>query len=254
MCGARPAYVSLALIIEEGFPVRDLIQIVNSMQETAHDANVQIVTGDTKVVERGSGDGIFINTSGIGVLDTVCTPSPDRICPDDVIILSGDVGRHGVAIMAARESLELDTAIESDTAALCRPVQALLNCGVDVHCLRDLTRGGLATALVELAQSSGNEFRIHETKIPITETVRAVCEILGLDPFYVANEGRFIAFVPEQDADRALSVLEESPLCPNPQVIGAVQEADRGAVTCKTTIGALRAIDMLSGEQLPRIC
>lgn len=254
MCGARPMFISLGLIIEEGFSMHELRQVVESIRAEADAANVTIVTGDTKVVDKGCGDGIFINTSGIGIIDQHAKLFPRRVRPGDAIILSGDIGRHGVAVMAAREVLDLETPVESDVASLVRPVQALIDAGVDLHCLRDPTRGGLATALVEIAETAGVEIHIDETAVPVTDGVRGVCEILGLDPFYVANEGRFIAFVPESNAMHALDIIRRDPLCASSCIIGTVRPAEHGIVTCTTSIGGTRVIDMLSGEQLPRIC
>jgi hydrogenase expression/formation protein HypE len=254
MCGARPLYLSAALIIEEGFPMADLWRVVSSMKEAASHAGVKLVTGDTKVVDRGSGDGIFVNTTGIGVIESDLNISPSAVRPGDVVILSGDIGRHGMAVMSVREGLEFESPIESDTAALFRPVMSLIDAGIDIHCLRDPTRGGLATTLVEISEAARVEINIDEAAVPISEEVRGACEILGFDPFYVANEGRFIAFVPAAEQDRALEILTLDPLCQGACVIGTVSEAESGIVTSKTPIGGQRVLDMLSGEQLPRIC
>jgi len=254
MCGAQPMFISLGLIIEEGFPVASLRTVIDSIRAEAKDANVSVITGDTKVVDKGKGDGIFINTSGIGVLDANTDIAPQRVRPGDAVILSGDIGRHGVAVMAAREMLDLGESIESDVASLGGPVRALFEGSISIHCLRDPTRGGLATALVEIADSAGVEISIDETAIPVSERVRGVCEILGLDPLYVANEGRFVAFVPEPQADEAIDILRRDPLSATACIIGTVKESEPGIVTCTTSIGGTRVIDMLSGEQLPRIC
>ncbi|HET9908800.1 MAG TPA: hydrogenase expression/formation protein HypE [Anaerolineales bacterium] len=254
MCGARPAFLSAAFIIEEGLPMATLWNIIQSMQQTAQEAGVQVVTGDTKVVDRGKGDQLFINTAGVGFTTYEGTISPQSVRPGDVLLLSGDIGRHGMAIMAAREGLAFESVIESDCAPLTRLVFSLLEAGIEVHCLRDLTRGGLASALVEIAQSCGGHIQIDEVTIPVREDVRGACEILGLDPMYVANEGRFAAFVAEKDASRALSILQSQPAGAQAAVIGQVQPAKDSMVTIRSMIGAHRIVDMISGEQLPRIC
>jgi hydrogenase expression/formation protein HypE len=254
MCGARPLYISAGFIIEEGLPTETLWAIVCSMRREAEESGVQIVTGDTKVVERGKGDGVFINTAGIGVVEHDLDVTPEQIQPGDAILLSGDVGRHGIAVMIAREDLAMEATIESDCAPLADLVMNLFDAGIEIRCLRDLTRGGLATSLVEIAQSSGLAIRIDETAIPVAEEVMGACELLGFDPLYVANEGRFVAFVPPKDAERALSIMESHPQGKGSSVIGGVTDESTGRVTMKSTIGATRAIDMLSGEQLPRIC
>ena len=254
MCGARPRWLSTGLILEEGLPMETLARIVSSMRAAADLAGVELVTGDTKVVDRGKGDGAYVNTAGIGVLAHDRVVAPGRVRPGDAIVLSGDIGRHGVAIMAAREGLAFDTTIESDCAPLVRPVLALFDRGLDVRCLRDLTRGGLATALVEIARDSGLHVQIDERAIPIREEVRGACEILGFDPLYIANEGRFVAFIAPQDADAALTVLGGDPLTAGATIIGYVSDGPGRLVTMKSVIGATRIVDMLSGEQLPRIC
>ncbi len=254
MAGARPLFLSAGFVLEEGLPMEDLWRIVQSMQAATQRAGVQLVTGDTKVVDRGKGDGVYINTAGIGVIEHGLTIGPDAVEPGDVLLVSGDLGRHGIAIMAVREGLEFETTIESDSACVAGPVQQLLDAGVEVHCLRDLTRGGLASALVEIATASGRRIEIDEAAIPVRQDVRAACEILGLDPLYVANEGRFVAFVPERDAQRALSILRSDPLTEQASIIGSVSRKDDGLVTLRSAIGATRIVDMLSGEQLPRIC
>ena len=254
MCGARPLYLSAGFVIEEGLPMATLSRIVASMQGAAEAAGVAIVTGDTKVVDRGKGDGIYINTAGIGVIESRDVIAPSSVRPGDAIILSGDIGRHGMAVMAAREGLEFESTIESDCAPLSGPISVLADAGVPVHCLRDLTRGGLASAVVEIAQTAGLHLRLDEAVVPIREDVRGACEILGFDPFYVANEGRFIAFVPADAADLTLEILQSFDVCQGAAVIGSVSETPRGLATLKSRIGATRVIDMLSGEQLPRIC
>ena len=254
MSGARPLYLSVGFILEEGFPMADLWRVVRSMAEAARSVGVYIVTGDTKVVDKGKGDGVYINTAGVGEVIAAEPIGPFAIAPGDAIIVSGDVGRHGMAIMAAREELAFESTIESDSAPVVAPVQALLEAGIRVHCLRDLTRGGLATALVELAGSCGLHFEIEEAHIPVRPNVRAACEILGLDPLYVACEGRFVAFVPPDEVDRALTVLRSHPVSAEAHVIGRVTDARDGRVVLRSLIGAERLLTMLSGEQLPRIC
>ncbi len=255
MCGARPLYLSAGFIIEEGLPMETLARVVQSMSAAATRAGVQLVTGDTKVVDKGKCDGLFINTAGIGVAEHSLTVAPASIRPGDEILLSGDVGRHGMAIMSVRAGLEFETAIESDCAPLTAPVRALLDAGVELHCLRDLTRGGLASALNELARSSRTQMEADEAAIPVTEEVRGACEILGLDPLYAANEGRFIAFVAPIDARRALEILRAHAQGGTPARIGSVSDGgQRGLVTLKSRIGVSRVLDLLTGEQLPRIC
>lgn len=261
MVGARPLYLSTAFILEEGLPMETLWRVVQSMQQAAQVAKVQIVTGDTKVVDRGQGDGIFINTAGIGIIEHTQTIAPQSVQPGDVVILNGDIGRHGIAIMAVREGLEFETTIESDSVPLADGVLQLLAAGIEIHCLRDLTRGGLASALNEIAKVAGVEIAIAETQIPVREDVQGACEILGFDPLYVANEGRFVAFVPEKDAAQALAVLrsqhnenENADPIVNPCIIGHVTGKSSGIVTMSSKIGSQRIVDMLSGEQLPRIC
>jgi hydrogenase expression/formation protein HypE len=254
MCGARPLYLSAGFILEEGLPMETLRTVVASMREAAAKAGVQLVTGDTKVVDKGKGDGIFINTAGIGVVETGKPVTPASVQPGDAILVSGDLGAHGVAILSVREGLEFESAIVSDTAPLWRPVEALLEAGVDLHCLRDLTRGGLSSALNEIAAARGVGIRVEEAAIPVEQTVRGACEILGLDPLYVANEGRFAVFLPEAQADRALDILRAFEVSRRSARIGTVLEAHPGTVVLRSSIGGSRVLDMLSGEQLPRIC
>jgi len=254
MCGARPLYLSAGFILEEGLPMETLWRIVRSMAAAADACGVQIVTGDTKVVNRGKGDGIFINTAGVGVLRDDVHVAPDQVRPGDVLLLNGDVGRHGMAIMAAREELAFDSPITSDSAPLHGLVAALLDARVEVRCLRDLTRGGLASGAIEVAECAGLEIEIDEPRVPVIETVRGACEILGLDPFYVANEGRLLAFVPEAQAEQALSLMRTHPQGGGAAQIGRVRAGEPGLVTLKTALGSNRVLDMLSGEQLPRIC
>jgi hydrogenase expression/formation protein HypE len=254
MCGARPLYLSAGFILEEGLPMDMLWRVVQSMKLSAEQAGVQLVTGDTKVVDRGKGDGIFINTAGIGVIESDRTISPASVKPGDAILLSGDIGRHGIAIMAARAGIEFESTLTSDCAPLAGIVLDLLAAGTEVHCMRDLTRGGLASALVEIAESARLHLEIHESAIPMLEDVKGACEILGFDPLYVANEGRFISFVPGREAERALQRLQTHPLGEQACIIGTVASDSPGLVTMRSRIGATRIVDMLSGEQLPRIC
>lgn len=254
MCGARPLYLSAGFIIEEGLPMDTLWRVVQSMKRAAENAQVQLVTGDTKVVDHGKGDGVFINTAGIGVLRHSLAIAPTSVKPGDAVLLSGDIGRHGIAIMAMREGLEFEATIESDCAPLSGLVKMLLDADIEIHCLRDLTRGGLASALIEIAEASGLHVRIEEAAIPTREDVRGACEILGFDPMYVANEGRFVSFVAPRDADRAIALLRSHELGRQACRIGTVTDDDKGLVTMKSRIGASRIVDMLSGEQLPRIC
>ena len=254
MAGARALGLSAGFIIEEGFPMETLTRIVASMRAAAAEVGVPVVTGDTKVVDRGKGDGVFINTAGIGIIEHHLAIAPAAVQPGDAVILSGDIGRHGIAIMATREGLAFETAIESDCAPLAAPVLDLIAAGVDVHCLRDLTRGGLASALNEIAAASGCGIGIDERAIAVREEVRGACELLGFDPLYVANEGRFVAFVPADQAGRALGVLRRHAVSSEAIAIGAVNDDASELVTMKTAVGASRVVDMLSGEQLPRIC
>ncbi|MBI4382585.1 MAG: hydrogenase expression/formation protein HypE [Nitrospinae bacterium] len=254
MCGARPAYLSAGFIIEEGFSMETLWTITRSMARAAASAGVVIVTGDTKVVDKGHGDGIFINTAGVGAVERGCAIGPGSVRPGDAVVLSGDVGRHGMAILSAREGLEFESMIESDCAPLAGPVLRLIEEGIEIHCLRDLTRGGLAGALAEIARAAGARVDIDESAIPVREDVRGACEILGFDPLYVANEGRFAAFVAGKDAGRAEEVLRAFPPCAEAGVIGRVRESRTGLVVMKSRIGSDRVVDSLSGEQMPRIC
>ncbi len=254
MCGALPKYLTLGLILEEGLPMETLWRVVQSIRNTADQASVHIVTGDTKVVDKGKGDGIYINTAGVGALNHELVISPEQIRPGDAILLSGDVGRHGMAIMAVREGLEFETSIRSDCAPFYEPVLNMINEGIDIHSMRDLTRGGLAGALVEHSRQAGITLEISEALVPVGDEVQGACEILGLDPFYVANEGRFIVFVPEAQAGHALNILHDSPVSENAVRIGSVEDGDRAIVRLNSRIGAPRIMDLLSGEQLPRIC
>jgi hydrogenase expression/formation protein HypE len=252
MCGARALYLTAGFILEEGLLIEDLKRVVASMGAAAKEAGVAIVTGDTKVVERGKGDQVFINTAGVGVLAEGVDIRPQRVEPTDAILVSGDLGRHGIAILAAREGLAFETSIVSDCAPLVAPVMALLDAGIRPTCLRDLTRGGLASALVEIAEAADVACEIEERSLIVHQDVRAACEILGFDPLALANEGRFVTYVPAQQAEAALRILQSFE--PSAAQIGRVTERGTGTVTMKTLYGASRRIDMLSGEQLPRIC
>jgi hydrogenase expression/formation protein HypE len=254
MSGARPLYLSCGFIIEEGLPMETLWRVVCSMRDAAKNCGVQIVTGDTKVVDKGKGDGLFINTTGIGVIEHQQTILPQNVQPGDALLVSGDLGRHGMAIMAVREGLQFESAIESDSAPVHGPVLDLLKAGVEIHCLRDLTRGGLASALNEIAEAAGVKIAIEEKSVPVREEVHAACEMLGLDPLHVANEGRFVAFIAEHDAKRALDILRRHGVSANAAAIGKVMEKSAPLVTLRSAIGASRILDMPSGEQLPRIC
>jgi hydrogenase expression/formation protein HypE len=254
MAGARPLYLSASFILEEGLPMSMLWQIVQSMQQAAQIANVQIVTGDTKVVDKGKGDGIFINTAGVGMIESDLTIAPQSIQHSDAILLNGDIGRHGMAIMAVREGLEFETIIASDTAPLAELVLKLIAAGIEIHMLRDLTRGGLASALNEISLAANVGISIDENLIPMREDVQGACEILGFDPLYVANEGRFIAFIPQMQLETALQIMRSHPLGENACTIGRVTDHNSNLVTMRTAIGSTRIVDLLSGEQLPRIC
>jgi hydrogenase expression/formation protein HypE len=254
MCGAVPVWMSVGLILEEGLPLDVLRRVILSMSEAASQTGVRIVTGDTKVVDSGKADGIFINTAGIGVLREGVRIAPSRVRPGDSIILSGDLGRHGISILLAREGLRLESSIRSDLAPLNAMVQALLDTGADVTCMRDLTRGGLASALCEISKSSRLGIRIEEEGIPVSPEVRGACELLGFDPLYVANEGRFVAFVAAADSGRALEALRRFPEGRDAMQIGSVTDSRDAGVTMLNLVGTERIVDMLSGEQLPRIC
>ena len=254
MAGARPIYLSAGFIIEEGLAMETLTRIVASMRAAAARCGVRIITGDTKVVDRGKGDGVFINTSGIGVLEHPRRILPRNVKTGDVILVNGDLGRHGIAIMGVREGLEFESAIESDSAPLAASVLRLLGAGVDLHCLRDITRGGLTSVLNEIAQSAGFIFEIEEQRVPVREDVRAACEILGLDPLQIACEGRMVLFLPEHDADRALGILRDCTPGAGACVVGRVASPGDPRVLLAAITGIKRVLDVPSGEQLPRIC
>ena len=254
MCGARPAWLTVGFIIEEGLRFDLLETIVTSMATAAKTAGIGIVSGDTKVVDRGKADGLFINTAGVGFVepaDRVIAPA--RVEIGDVVLVSGDIGRHGVAVLAERDGLSFEHSIVSDCAAVHSQVAALFEAGIDVHCLRDLTSGGLAAALVEIAETRRVQIGIDEVSVPITEPVRGACEMLGLDPLHVANEGRFCAFVPAAQSEAALDALRAIPGSEGTVAIGHVT-GEGGHVTARSPIGIERIVDLFSGEQLPRIC
>ncbi|MGE0387327.1 MAG: hydrogenase expression/formation protein HypE [Gammaproteobacteria bacterium] len=254
MCGARPRWLSAGFVLEEGLPLATLERVVASMRAAADRCGVAVVTADTKVVERGSGDGIYINTAGIGQIDPGLDIRPASVRPGDALLLSGDPGRHGIAVMAAREGLELQTDLASDLAPLEPAVRALVEAGIELHCLRDLTRGGLAAALGEIAAAAGVRIEIDESAVPVHDAVRAACELLGLEPLQVASEGRFAAFVAGPDAGRALQVLRGQPVATGAVIAGRVTSTGNGQVTVLTGYGVRRPLDVGSGEQLPRIC
>lgn len=254
MAGARPLYLSVSFILEEGFPLADLRRIVNSMAAAARHSGVSIVTGDTKVVERGKGDGVFITTTGIGTVSEEIRISGDRARPRDGILVSGTLGDHGVAIMSCRENLTFSTTLESDTAPLHGLVAAMVAAVPEIHCLRDPTRGGLGSTLNEIARQSGTGMHIREADLPLRSEVKAVCEFLGLDPLYVANEGKLVAVCPADRTERLLEAMRSHPLGMNAAIIGEVVEDPQHFVEMETAFGGHRIIDWLSGEQLPRIC
>jgi len=255
MCGARPLYLAAAFILEEGLPADDLRRVVESMRTAAQTAGVQLVTGDTKVVNRGKGDKVFITTTGIGLVDASVNISADRARPGDRILVSGYVGDHGMAIMSRRENLEFEGAIESDCAPLNDLVAVMLETGPDhIHCLRDPTRGGVATTLNEIAVRSKVGMTLVEHSIPVRDTVRGACEILGLDPLYVANEGKLLGVVEADAADAILERMRQHPLGAAAAVIGEITNDHPGMVLMKTGIGGTRVLDLMFGEQLPRIC
>lgn len=254
MAGARPLWLTAAFILEEGLEMETLERVVRSMAEAARRAGVLIVAGDTKVVERGHGDGIYINTTGIGVVMEGVEVGPDRARPGDVVLLSGTVGDHGIAVLSQREGLTFETELVSDSAPLNGLVEALLEAAPHTHCLRDPTRGGLAAALNELAGTSGVGIEIDESAIPIRPAVAAACEMLGFDPLTVANEGKLVAIVPPEEAEAALEAMRAHPLGQDAARIGTVTEEHPGLVLARTSIGGRRIVDMPLGELLPRIC
>ena len=254
MCGAKPLALSAAFVLEEGLPMETLRTIVASMSKAARAAGVPIVTGDTKVVDRGKGDGVFINTTGVGVVVAPTPIGPQHVRQGDAVLVSGSLGAHGIAILSVRQGLEFEGPVASDTASLWPSVDALFAAGIEVHCLRDLTRGGLSSALNEIASVVRLRITIDEALIPVEDIVRGACELLGLDPLYVANEGKFVAIVADKDAEKAVAILGQQNVCANAARIGTVQVEADGLVIIRSTIGGNRVLDMLSGEQLPRIC
>ena len=254
MSGAKPLYLSASFILEEGFPLADLKRIVGSMAQAAREAGVPIITGDTKVVEQGKGDGVFITTTGIGVVPEGINISGERARPGDRILVSGMLGDHGVAVMSLRENLTFHTGIESDTAALHGLVAEMVSAVPDIHVLRDPTRGGLATTLNEIAHQSAVGMMLHENRLPVREQVKAACEFLGLDPLYVANEGKLAAICAPQDAERLLQTMRSHPLGRDAAIVGEVIEDPHHFVQMETSFGGRRVVDWLTGEQLPRIC
>ncbi len=254
MAGAKPVVLSAGFILEEGLELETLRRVVGSMRDAAREVGVRIVTGDTKVVDRGKGDGIFINTSGIGQVPEGVDVAPARVSPGDAILLSGDLGRHGIAVLSVREGLRFEGAPPSDCASLAGLVQTMLAAGADIHCLRDLTRGGLAAALNEIAGHAGVGIELDEAAVPVAEPVAGACELLGLDPLYVANEGRLVAFVPAEAAERVLQLMHSHPAAAGPAMIGSVVADHPSVVELRSLLGGGRIVDQLSGEQMPRIC
>jgi len=254
MAGARPLYLSAGFILEEGLPLADLERIVCSMAKASQEAGVPVVTGDTKVVERGKGDGVYITTTGVGLVPEGVQISGDQATPGDAILINGTLGDHGVAIMSRRENLSFATSIESDSASLHTLVATMVEACPQIHCLRDPTRGGVAATLNELARQSGVGMEIQEQRLPLREEVAGACELLGLDPLYVANEGKLIAIVPEEAAAALLEVMRDHPLGQDAAIIGRVVEDKRCFVRMRTVAGGTRMVDWLNGEQLPRIC
>jgi hydrogenase expression/formation protein HypE len=254
MGGARPLYLSLGLIIEEGFPINDLKKILQSVREAADRANVRIVTGDTKVVNKGGVDGIFINTSGIGIVETDLYLSADNLKTGDKVLISGYIGDHGIAIMSVREGLIFKNPVKSDTAPLNKLVESILQTKGEIHAMRDPTRGGVASTLNEFAARSNVGILLEEDRLPIRSEVIEACEILGLDPLYVANEGKAVIIAAAGDADIILKAMRENPTGAQSCIIGEVTEEHRGKVMMKSKHGSTRVVDMMSGEQLPRIC
>lgn len=252
--GAQPLYLSLSFIIEEGLLLKDLERVVNSIKEAAEAAGVNIVTGDTKVVNRGSADKLFINTAGVGIIPPGVSISGHNARPGDVVILNGTIGDHGIAVLSKREGLGFETKLESDCSPLNGLVAEMLQVSNALHCLRDPTRGGLASTLNELAEQSGVSIRIEEEKIPLREEVASACEMLGLDPLHIANEGKLVAIVEPKDAEAVLERMQKNQYGRNSAIIGEVREGHPGRVVMKTRLGTSRIVDMLIGEPLPRIC
>jgi len=254
MSGAVPLYLAAGFILEEGLPIRLLEQIVDSMRDAAQEAGVQFVAGDTKVVEKGKADGIFINTTGIGWLPEGMSIGGERAQPGDVVLVSGTLGDHGIAVLAARGDLDFETSVQSDTAPLNGLIQTVLQAAPHTHVLRDPTRGGLATTLNEIAAQSKVAIHLDETAIPVNPVVRSACEFLGFDPLYIANEGKVIVIVPPNEAEAALDAMRRNPYGQNAARIGVVEATPAGLVLLKTIIGGTRVLNTLAGEILPRIC
>jgi hydrogenase expression/formation protein HypE len=254
MCGAEPLFLSAGYLLEEGFPIRDLARVVDSMAAACRAVGVALVTGDTKVVDRGKGDGIYVNTSGIGRVRDGVSVAPQNARPGDAVLVSGPVGDHGIAVMAAREGIDFETQLVSDSAPVVALVRALLDEVPQTRVLRDPTRGGLATALCEIGISSNVGIRLDEAEVPVREEVRGACELLGFDPLYVACEGRFLAIVPGERAEAALASIRSQPGGEAARRIGSVVGEEPGRLVLRTRIGSHRLLERLSGEQLPRIC
>ncbi len=254
MSGARPLYLSAGFILEEGLPMETLGRLVASMAQACRTAGVEIATGDTKVVNKGHGDGIYINTSGIGVIPEGINIAPGNARPGDVVIVSGTMGDHGIAIMSVREGLKFETEMKSDTAPLNGLVEGMLTASAEIHCLRDATRGGLAAVLNELADSSKVGIEFEETRVPIRKEVTAACEMLGLDPLFIANEGKLVAILPEKHSSEVLSAMRKHRYGQDAAIIGRVVAEHMGLVLAKTSIGGTRVVDLPAGELLPRIC
>jgi hydrogenase expression/formation protein HypE len=256
MAGARPRWIAASFVLEEGLPIADLVRVVTSMRDAARAASVEIVTGDTKVVDRGKGDGVFVTTTGVGLVPEGVTIAPAEVRPGDVVLVSGDLGRHGIAVMSTREGLAVE-GVESDCAPLADLVAALIDAGVRPRCLRDLTRGGLSAALNEIALDAGVDIEVDERAVPVSDAVRGACELFGLDPLYVACEGRLVAFVSEDVSEQALEVMRAHPSAQTATRVGRVParaEARPGRVALRSRLGTLRSLDLFAGEQLPRIC
>jgi hydrogenase expression/formation protein HypE len=254
MGGAKPLFLSAAFILEEGLAVADLKRIVASMRTACDEAGVMLVTGDTKVVDRGKGDQVFITTSGIGILPEGRKLSIRNARPGDKVICSGTIGDHGIAIMSVREGLEFETVLESDSASLAGLTETMLKACPSIRCMRDPTRGGVSSALNELAGASGVGVRLMESSLPLRAEVKAACEMLGLDPLYVANEGKLIAVVPAEDAEKLLAVMRAHPRGQRAVIIGEIVAEHAGMVVMRSLVGGERVVTMLAGEQLPRIC
>jgi hydrogenase expression/formation protein HypE len=252
--GARPLLLCAAFILEEGFSSADLCRIVGSMKQACDQVGATIATGDTKVVNRGKCDKVFINTTGVGIIERPVVISADRARPGDLVLINGDIAAHGVGIMLAREELEFDQPIESDTAPLNFLVGDMLEVSLNIHCMRDLTRGGLSSALNEIASASRVGIRIYEDRIPVQDEVKGACEILGLDPLHVANEGKLVAIAAREDAEKIFQAMRQSPMGRKSVIIGEVVEDHPSMVIMKTRVGGFRVVDTLTGEQLPRIC